>query len=122
MISTKSSRNLILLLLPVVVWLFFNTTANRHIHVLSDGFVISHSHPFVKNQADSKDSNPHQHTRKELMLLSLFSGLVFSILSLLVLKPKLHNHPQLLRIRVTHQEPEKKYFQVHHYHAPPVSC
>ena len=121
MISTKPSRNLILLLLPVVVWLFFNTTANRHIHVLSHGYVISHSHSFVKNQADSKDSNPHQHTKKELMLLSLFSGVIFSILSLLVIRPYLQACPQRLRLKVAHQEPCRKYFQVYHYHAPPFS-
>ena len=121
MICTKPSCNLILLLLPVVVWLSFNTIANRHIHVLSDGYVISHSHPFVKKQAESKDSTSHQHTQKELMLLSLFSGFLFSILSLQVLLLKLHNHPQILKIRDAHQEPERKYFQVYHYHAPPFS-
>jgi hypothetical protein len=119
---TKSSFSLILLLLPAVVWLFFNTTVNRHIHILSNGYVISHSHPFVKKQADSNPSKMHQHTEKELLLLSLFSDPVVVIISLLILRSFIQAFPQISRFRFTHQEPIRKYFQVHNYHAPPFPC
>ena len=117
---TKPSYHLILILLPAVVWLFFNTTVNRHIHVLSDGYVISHSHPIAKTQAGSNPLNTHQHTKKEVLLLSLFSGFVFSIISLLVVRPFLHTYPQIVRFRYGHYEPARKYFCVYHYHAPPT--
>jgi len=120
--NRKSLHRLILVLLPAVIWLLFNTTVNRHIHILSDGYVISHSHPFVKEQADSNPSNPHQHTKKELLLLSLFSEFIFSIISLFILRPYLNTCPQIFRFRFNHQEPTRKYFQVHHYHAPPFPC
>ncbi len=119
--KNKPSYNLILLLLPAVLWLFINTTVNSHIHILADGYVITHSHPFVEKQANSIPSKTHHHTKKELLLLSLFSGLVFSIISLLIIRPFLCAFPQLLRIRVAHQEPTRNHFQVHHYHAPPFS-
>ncbi|MEN8227778.1 MAG: hypothetical protein ABFS38_06445 [Bacteroidota bacterium] len=122
MARRKSSFSLTLLLLPAMMWLFFNTTVNRHIHVLSDGYVITHSHPFAKNQTDSVPSTSHQHTEKELLLFSLFSEIVFSLISLLILRAFLHTYPQILRFRFTHLEPARKYFQVHHYHAPPCPC
>jgi len=122
MVKTKVSLSLTLLLLPAMIWLFFNTTANKHIHVLSDGYVISHSHPFVKNQADSNPSKTHQHTEKELLLLGLFSEIVFALITLLILRPFLHPYPQIIKFRVTHHEPTRKYYQIHHYHAPPHPC
>ena len=119
MISKKFSRFLILLLLPGVVWLLHNNIVNRHIHILSDGYVVSHSHPFDKSRGDWKDPNPHQHTRKELLLLDLFYMIIFSSLSVLVLKSFLEACPQIIRFRVNHHVPPRKYFHVYHYHAPP---
>jgi hypothetical protein len=119
--SEGSLRYFVLIVLPAVLWLFFNTTVNKHIHVLSNGFVISHFHPVVDKQAESNPLNPHKHTKKELLLLSIFSSLVFSILSFLAVRPFLNVCHSWLRIRIAHQEPGRKYFQVYHYHAPPVS-
>ena len=115
----RSSFGLILLMLPAVVWLFYNTTVNRHIHVFADGYVISHSHPFAKGQADTDPSRTHSHTEKELLLLSLFSDSVVPIITLLFLIPFIQTYPQTIRIQVNHHEPIRKYFQVHNYHAPP---
>lgn len=118
----RSSIGLTLLMLPAVIWLFYNTTVNRHIHVFSDGYVISHSHPFVKNQAETDPSKTHHHTDKELMLLSLFSDSVVPIITLLFLIPSIQSYPRTISFQVTSQEPVRKYFQVHNYHAPPVPC
>ena len=113
---------MILLLLPAVMWLFFNTAVNRHIHILSDGFVISHSHPFANKLSDSSPLQTHQHTEKELLLLGIFSAVVFSFITLLILRSYLQIYPQKFKIRLIHREPVRKYFQVHHYHAPPLPC
>ena len=118
----RSSAGLLLLLLPAVVWLFYNTTVNRHIHICADGFVISHSHPFTKGQADSDPSRTHQHTDKELMLLSLFSDPVATIIFLFFLLPFIQAYPRNISFQDTSQEPVRKYFQVHNYHAPPFPC
>ena len=119
MIGTKFSRYLILIMLPAVVWLFSNTVVNRHIHVLSGGYIIVHAHPFAKSQADPKDPNPHKHTRKELFLLDLFFTIIFSSIAALVIQSFLNACPQLTGCRIRNQVPARKYFQVHHYHAPP---
>jgi hypothetical protein len=115
----KVSRILILIILPAVVWLFTNSVVNRHVHVLSEGYIVTHAHPFAKQQTDSKDPNPHQHNKNELFLLNLFDTYIYSSISVLVLKSFLNACPQLLRFRVSHQVPVRKHFQVYHYHAPP---
>ncbi len=122
MVRIKSSRSLTMLLLAAMIWLLFNTTVNRHIHVLSDGYIITHSHPFTKQQSDSIPFKTHQHTDKALLLLSLFSEIIFSLITFLILRSYLHSYPQKISIRLTHPEPARKYFQVHLYHAPPIPC
>lgn len=119
MVRIKPSSILLLLLLPALMWLFFNTTFNRHIHVLSDGYVITHAHPFVQDQAASDPSKTHRHTKKELLLFGLFCEIAFTVLTLLVLKPSLRKPPRVLWFQFTPQVPTRKNFQVHHYHAPP---
>jgi multisubunit Na+/H+ antiporter MnhE subunit len=121
MARIKPSRFLILLLLPALMWLFFNATFNRHIHVLADGYVITHAHPFVKNQAAKDPTSTHRHTQKELLLFGLFCEIAFSVLAILVLRPYLQVHPQIRRQELRHHIPIRKNFQVHHYHAPPCS-
>jgi len=121
MLSTKLARTLIVLLLPATVWLFYNTTVNRHIHVLSNGYVISHSHPFEKPPGDREDPNPHHHTKKELFLLDLFYMLIYSSITILAVRSFLEACPKLLRFRISHFVPARKYFLVYHYHAPPFT-
>jgi hypothetical protein len=119
MIGTKFSRYLILIMFPAVVWLFTNTIVNRHIHVLSGGYIIVHAHPYAKTQTDPKDPNPHKHTPKELFLLDLFFTIIFSSIAALVVQSFLNATPRLSGFRMIHQVPVRKYFQVYHYHAPP---
>jgi hypothetical protein len=121
MARIKPSRLLILLLLPALMWLFFNATFNRHIHVLADGYVITHSHPFEKNQAASDPSASHKHTQKELLLLGLFCEIVFLVLAIMVMRPCLQAHLQMRKQGLRHSIPIRKNYQVHHYHAPPMS-
>ncbi|MEN8203697.1 MAG: hypothetical protein ABFS28_13960 [Bacteroidota bacterium] len=119
----KPSYSLILLLLIAVVWLFTNATVNRHIHILSDGYVISHAHPFVDKEAGPGQSpeTTHRHSEKELMLFSLFTGFVYTFIIILVLRSFLNAIPQFLRFQPLQQEPARNHFQVHHYHAPPLT-
>lgn len=118
----KPSRILILLLLPALMWLFFNTTLNRHVHVLADGYVITHSHPLAQDKATSSPFQTHKHSKKELLLFGLFCDLIFLVLTLLILRPYLHAHPELLKQQISHRVPTRKNYHVHHYHAPPFSC
>lgn len=62
-----------MLLLPATIALFFNNQTNKHVHILPNGQIITHSHPFSKDSQDGK----HTHTAKEF---SLFAG-VFNTFS-----------------------------------------
>ena len=117
-------------MLPAILWLFFNTTANRHIHVLSNGYVVSHAHPFHRSHA-GPDALPlqgsstlpsHEHSKNELMLLSLFSEFMFTIITLIIIRPLIHAIRCETRFRMNHPVPIPEYYQVHHYHAPPFSA
>jgi hypothetical protein len=119
--SGKPSAGLIWILLLAVLWLFYNATVNRHVHILSDGYVISHAHPFAENTSDSGQNGgaDHRHSEKELMLLSLFASLVFTFLILLIMRPFLYAAAGLLRDGSEHQSDIRDHYQVFHYHAPP---
>lgn len=113
------SENLFFLLLPAVIWLFLNASINRHFHLLPDGCIISHAHPYEKNPSGPIPFAKHDHTKTELFLLSLisdpaslltilfFSGLFFSIFY------------RILKINSNHPEPAMEYYRVNNYHAPP---
>jgi hypothetical protein len=118
----RCTFGLVLLMLPAVVWLFYNTTVNRHVHVLADGSVILHSHPFDKHPTGSDPLNTHHHSNKELMLLSLFNDSLISVIIFLILRPFLRVCFQFKIFSLHHGEPARQYFQVHHYHAPPFPC
>ncbi len=115
----RGYNSLLLATLTAVLWLFFNASVNRHIHILSDGYVISHAHPFKKSPSDSESPNSHNHSQTELMLLSLISSIATTLLILLIVRPYLNGLQQQITITNSHREPVRKYFQVHHYHAPP---
>jgi hypothetical protein len=61
---------LALLLIPVYFLVLGSSVKNRHTHVLSNGVVITHSHPFT-------DSNgkpiQHGHTRNQIVFFHLFT-------------------------------------------------
>lgn len=61
---------LALLLIPVYFLVLGSSVKNRHTHVLPNGVVITHSHPFT-------DSNgkpiQHGHTRNQIVFFQLFT-------------------------------------------------
>ena len=63
-----------LLMASVIVLLIANKSLFTHTHILNDGTVIVHAHPY--NKANSKDSAiPHSHTSIELHFLQVLSDL-----------------------------------------------
>lgn len=67
----NKSLNIIISLLLCTVFLFqvFNKFIYTHTHVLADGTIVSHAHPYNK-QADSSPFKKHYHTKFEFVLLS----------------------------------------------------
>jgi hypothetical protein len=106
-----------LILLPIVCWLFINGTVNRHVHLLPDGCMVSHSHPLSK----SSDAGPnHEHSKKELLIFSLISNPDATAANTCVLIPA----PSGLLITpvklLQEQQVVREHYEVRNYHAPPA--
>ncbi|MFC2104197.1 hypothetical protein ACFLS4_02440 [Bacteroidota bacterium] len=82
---------ILIILLPAISWLFFNSVYYRHLHQSTTGFAISHAHPFSKS-ADNATNSPfasHKHQKSEFVLYDVISNsilptLVAVFISLLV--------------------------------------
>lgn len=61
---------LAILLIPVYLLVLGNSIRNRHTHVLPNGVVITHSHPFT--DADGLPVK-HSHTRNQIVFFQLFT-------------------------------------------------
>ena len=116
-----ASKSLFLLLLPAVIWLFLNASVNQHIHVLQNGNIISHAHPYEKTSSGSFPSETHHHTKSQLYWLSFISDPASQVITLFFLGLFYNTVFRILKIRYSHPEPVREYYQVNNYHAPPVS-
>ena len=65
--------------------LLVNQALYTHTHVLSDGSIVSHAHPFSKNAGCSKNTT-HQHSAAELFLLDLQDVLILCAVAAFILK------------------------------------
>jgi hypothetical protein len=67
----KNINYLTILLIPVYLLVMGNSILNRHTHVLPNGVVITHSHPFT----DSKTGLPvkHNHSQNQILFYQLFT-------------------------------------------------
>jgi len=71
----KIDNWLLPLLLSISLLMVFNATVNTHTHILSDGTIVVHAHPFktiTKSDAGTERQS-HSHTQKEFDMLSSFS-------------------------------------------------
>ena len=69
------SRIFSILLIGIAGIYMLNYTMYTHRHITTDGKVITHSHPYDKN--DSKPFKSHAHSKSELMLLDAYKILIF---------------------------------------------
>ncbi len=58
--------------------MFINSTVNKHYHLLLNGQIIEHAHPFNTSEDASPFKN-HKHTNNEIILLTLVSNPVFAV-------------------------------------------
>ena len=65
--------------------LLANRAFNSHIHMLADGSVVSHAHPFSKSADDSRGMD-HQHSGLEFLLLDQLDVLISCAIALFILK------------------------------------
>lgn len=73
------SRVLILAMIPVAILLFQNHLSNWHYHVLNNGIVIKHSHPYNKAENPGNPLSNHKHSEFEHFILAQLAGLALLI-------------------------------------------
>ncbi|MEE4177746.1 MAG: hypothetical protein V2I46_09570 [Bacteroides sp.] len=69
-------RNILWILIPMVLALYYNQAANWHLHVLNNGLVVEHAHPYQKDQIPGTPYQQHQHSAFEYFALAQKSNLV----------------------------------------------
>ncbi|NOQ24171.1 MAG: hypothetical protein GQ564_02315 [Bacteroidales bacterium] len=79
--SSFNYRNLVVLvLLPALCWLFFNSVYNRHFHKSAIGITISHAHPYHKGEDCSNTPfESHKHTENDFILYDIISNVILLI-------------------------------------------
>lgn len=70
---TYFSRLASIFLLAIVLFIVANSVVNRHVHVLSNGMVVEHSHPFGDDGGDSSSTASHKHTKFDMYHFNLLS-------------------------------------------------
>jgi len=73
------------MLILVMGGLLVNQALYTHTHVMPDGSIVSHAHPFSKNAGCNKNTT-HQHSSAELFLLNLVDVLIFCAIAAFFLK------------------------------------
>ncbi len=81
---------LAILLLPAICWLFTNAVINQHSHLLQNGIIITHAHPYTPDKSRSSPFQSHHHSPLALDALAQISnpltvlGIAAAILSVLL--------------------------------------
>ena len=101
-------RSLSLLMVLPLFMVFFNNTVNRHQHILSDGMVIEHSHPFRSGCCENSDPvKRHQHSDWEFLYYAVTTDAPVVLFSLIVA-------PEVFRLQeadLFFQQPAEFYFR-----------
>lgn len=82
----------LIVLLPVLLMLFHNQLANWHYHVLQNGMVVKHAHPYNKPENAGSPIGNHKHSDSEFLHFGQFTDIAsltsFFILTLLFFREK----------------------------------
>ena len=81
----RLKRTLSILLIVAMAALMINRIVYTHIHVLYNGSVVTHAHPFSKSTEGNPDSS-HQHSNPELFLLNQLYPLILFVSAAFILK------------------------------------
>jgi len=73
------------MLILIMGIMLINKAIYTHVHVLPDGSVIVHAHPFSKNTENNK-GNSHHHSNLDIFLLEMMNVLILSTIITITLK------------------------------------
>jgi hypothetical protein len=83
----QAGTSLLILIMSIML---VNKASYTHVHILPDGSLTSHAHPFSKSAENNKNT-PHQHTSLELYLLDVLQVLMLSAVAAFILKNSVLN-------------------------------
>ena len=107
------------MLLASLLWLFANQAMNSHAHILNDGQVIRHSHPYTPDKNSHSPYQSHKHAPSVAFFLDLISNVLIDSFGDVILVFALLAVLEILRIARS----EKLLFQFYSSgssRAPPV--
>jgi len=116
----KVSRIIILFIIPAVLLLFFNASDNKHKHLLANGQIIEHAHPFKSDNSSTPFQN-HKHTPFDLVFLSFLSNSIGLIPILLVFSALFFQLNNEKIIFYAKRFVQKHYIEKYIGRAPPLS-
>ena len=111
-----------LALIPVVMLLFHNQLSNWHYHMLSNGMLVKHAHPYDKSEKPATPFSKHQHSDFEFFVLgqlSAISLILNFLLVLLLIHAGLNQTLLFERYRLPHLQ--QQYLSLKFLRAPPLS-
>jgi len=109
------------ILLPAMCWLFINSAINWHYHQLTYGNIISHAHPYQKQNNETSPFQSHHHSDIEYIILELICHLLFFITSLFAALSLFRPFFNRIKSIYNLSPPVKEFYFIRNYHAPPVS-
>ncbi|MDP4184259.1 MAG: hypothetical protein Q8862_03740 [Bacteroidota bacterium] len=113
------SKYLAIILLPAVCWLFTNALVFQHSHILANGEIITHAHPYTPDKNNHTPFQSHKHSAKAFFILGQLSSpstlLVIFTAALSLFLAKLYT----ISINYSCNIPRKDYSYYGIYRAPP---
>jgi hypothetical protein len=76
----RNKKYIILFLLISLLWLFANQAMNSHAHILYDGQVIRHSHPYTPDKNSHSPFQSHKHSPSVAFFIDLISNVLIESL------------------------------------------
>jgi len=107
----------------VLIAIFFGTLFNNtfffHSHILSNGVVISHAHPFSEKTDSTTPFKSHKHTKYELVLIHMVNSALF-LLSFFLIAFSIFAIKSILFVREQIGVPQTPLYVFPLGRAPPV--
>ncbi len=116
-VRNVTKKSFAILMIGLMGLLIANKGLYTHFHKLENGTIVSHAHPYDKNQ-DTAPLKNHHHTKVEFLFLENLNILFLSIFLII-------SFLALIRKKVSFADVEKIYFTLISFpyqgRAPPVS-
>lgn len=116
----KNKYTFLAILLPAILYLYYNTAANGHYHKLSDGEIVCHSHPYQHQTSKDSPFENHHHADFEYSVLAqisnpfVISSVFLVLLGLFIVCYKKFEYPSDIIFTAS------KYYLLNVYRGPPV--